>query len=75
MNQDYEKPLLWRNLFRLRWFNPAWTAKSLSEYLNSQFLKDMTFQNVRERESSGDIPHQHDVVQRRPSLRHHDPAT
>jgi hypothetical protein len=56
MNQDYEKPLLWRNLFRLRWFNPAWTAKSLSEYLNSQFLKDMTFQNVRERESSGDIP-------------------
>jgi hypothetical protein len=56
MNQDYEKPLLWRNLLRLRWFNPAWTAKSLSEYLNSQFLKGMTFQNVRERESSGDIP-------------------
>ena len=56
MNQDYEKPLLWRNLFRLRWFNPAWTAKSLSEYLNSEFLKDMTFQNIRERESSGDIP-------------------
>ena len=56
MNQDYEKPLLWRNLFRLRWFNPAWTAKSLAEYLNSQFLHDMTFQNIRERESSGDIP-------------------
>src|SRR5690242_20102543 len=45
MNQDYERPLLWRNLLRLRWFNPAWTAKSLSEYLNSQFLKDMNFQN------------------------------
>jgi hypothetical protein len=56
MNRDYEKPLLWRNLVRLRWFNPAWTAKSLSEYLNSQFLKDMTFQSVRERELSGDIP-------------------
>lgn len=56
MNQDYEKPLLWRNLFRLRWFNPAWTARSLSEYLNAQFLNDLTFQGVRERESSGDIP-------------------
>ena len=56
MNQDYEKPLLWRNLFRLRWFNPAWTAKSLAEYLNRQFLHDMTFQQVRERESNGDIP-------------------
>jgi predicted acylesterase/phospholipase RssA len=56
MNQDYEKPLLWHNLIRLRWFNPAWTARSLNEYLNSQFLKDMTFQDVRERESGGQIP-------------------
>lgn len=56
MNRDYEKPLLVHNLLRLRWFNPAWTAKSLSEHLNSQFLNDMTFSRVRERESSGDIP-------------------
>jgi len=56
MNQDYEAPLVWRNLLQLRWLNPAWTAKSLSEYLNSQFLHDMTFQNVRERELSGEIP-------------------
>src|SRR6185436_19518037 len=44
MNQDYEKPLLWHNLLRLRWANPAWTAKSLAEHLNSQFLKGMTFE-------------------------------
>ena len=56
MNQDYEKPLLWRNLLRLRWFNPAWTAKSLSEHLNNKFLEGMTFKEVRDRESSGDIP-------------------
>ena len=56
MNQDYEKPLLWHNLLHLRWFNPAWTAKSLAEHLNSQFLHDMTFQDVRERESGGQIP-------------------
>lgn len=56
MNRDYEKPLLVHNLLRLRWFNPAWTAKSLSEHLNAQFLNDMTFSRVRERESNGDIP-------------------
>jgi predicted acylesterase/phospholipase RssA len=56
MNQDYETPLVWHNLLRLRWANPAWTAKSLNEYLNSQFLHGMTFQDVRERESGGQIP-------------------
>ena len=30
MNQDYESPLFWRNMTRLRWFNPAWTARSLN---------------------------------------------
>ena len=29
MNQDYEDPLFWRNMSRLRFFNPAWTAASL----------------------------------------------
>ncbi|BFU96127.1 MAG: hypothetical protein NTNFB02_28490 [Nitrospira sp.] len=56
VNRDYEKPLVWHNLVRLRWFNPAWTAKSLAEHLDSQFLKDTIFQNIRERELNGDIP-------------------
>ena len=56
MDKDYENPLLWRNLTRLRWFNPAWTARSLVEHLNAQFLKDMTFKDVMEREARGDIP-------------------
>ena len=56
MNQDYESPLFWRNMTRLRWFNPAWTARSLNEHLNKQFLNDVTFKDVRERELSGDIP-------------------
>ena len=71
MNQDYENPLLWHNLLRLRWANPAWTAKSLAEYLNSQFLHDMTFQHVRERESrrpDSQTPHQHHLIQRRASF-------
>ena len=56
VNQDYEDPLFWRNMTRLRWFNPAWTAKSLTEHLNNQFLNNVTFRDVRERELSGDIP-------------------
>lgn len=56
MNQDYESPLFWRNMTRLRWFNPAWTAKSLAEHLNNQLLHDMTFKDVRERELNGDMP-------------------
>ena len=56
MDRDYEYPLLWRNLTRLRWFNPAWTARSLSEYLNAEFLKGINFKDVMEREARGDIP-------------------
>ena len=41
---------------RLRWFNPAWTAVSLTEHLNTQFLNELTFKDVRERELSGEIP-------------------
>ena len=56
VNQDYEDPLFWRNMSRLRWLNPAWTAVSLSEHLNAQFLHELTFKDVRERELSGEIP-------------------
>ena len=56
MNRDYEDPLLWRNISRFRWFNPAWTARSLAEHLNEQFLDNMKFSEVREREWQGDIP-------------------
>jgi predicted acylesterase/phospholipase RssA len=56
VNQDYENPLFWRNISRLRWFNPAWTAVSLTEHLNTQFINELTFKDVRERELSGDIP-------------------
>jgi predicted acylesterase/phospholipase RssA len=56
MNQDFEDPLFWRNMTRLRWFNPAWTAKSLAEHLNNQFLHELTYQEVRQRELNGDIP-------------------
>ncbi len=57
MNKDYEVSLFARQLVNLRWFNPAWTAKSLSENLDEEFLNGVTFQEVSQREASGDIPH------------------
>jgi predicted acylesterase/phospholipase RssA len=56
MDRDYENPLLFRQITRLRWFNPAWAATSLTEYLNEQFLKGLSFKDVMERETRGDIP-------------------
>ena len=55
--QDYERPLLWRNLFHLRWFNPAWTARSLAEILHDKYLGDMTFNGLARRERQGDSPY------------------
>lgn len=54
---DYEGPLLRRQLFRLRWFNPAWTARSLAEILNEKYLGGMTFADLARRETQGDSPY------------------
>jgi hypothetical protein len=57
MAKDYEGPLLWRQIFRLRWFNPAWTARSLAEILNEQYLGEASFAGLARREAQGDSPH------------------
>lgn len=57
MSLDFEGPLLRRQIFRLRWFNPAWTAKSLGEILREDYLGEATFQELKEREARGDVPH------------------
>lgn len=57
MAQDLEGPLLRRQLFQWRWFNPAWTAKSLHEILSSdEFLGPVTFGELARREARGDSP-------------------
>ena len=55
--QDYEGPLLWHNLFRLRWANPAWTARSLAEILNEKYLGGITFSELAHREIKGNSPY------------------
>lgn len=56
MKFDLEGLILRRQLFRLRWINPAWTAWSLAELLNESYLNDMTFKELAQREAQGDSP-------------------
>lgn len=56
MKFDLEGLIFKRQLFRLRWINPAWTAWSLAELLNESYLNDMTFKDLAQREAQGDSP-------------------
>lgn len=56
MAQDYEGPLLRRNLLMWRWGNPAFVAKSLTEILIEQYFGAETFGTLSEREKRGDVP-------------------
>jgi len=57
MSRDYEKPLFWKNMFRLRWVNPAWTAVSLRDVLEDTYLGDMRLQDLAQRQARGDSPY------------------
>jgi len=56
MAEDYEGPLLRRNLLLWRWFNPAFVAKSLVEILAKDYLSAETFGELHKREVQQDVP-------------------
>ena len=56
MAQDFESLLLWRQIFSLRWFNPAWTAKSLAEILGEEYLGKTKFSDVAQWEQDTSSP-------------------
>ena len=56
MTQDFESLLLRRQIFGLRPFNPAWTARSLLEIVDES-LGGMRFEGLARREAQGDSPH------------------
>jgi predicted acylesterase/phospholipase RssA len=56
MKFDLEGLIFRRQLFRLRWVNPAWTAWSLAELLDESYLNGMTFKELAQREARGDSP-------------------
>jgi predicted acylesterase/phospholipase RssA len=57
MARDYEKPLFWKNMFRLRWVNPAWAAVSLRDVLEDTYLGDIRLQDLAQRQARGDSPY------------------
>jgi len=57
MARDYEGPLLWRNISRLRWFNPAWAAVSLSGVVDEFYLGETRFRDLAQRQAHGDSPY------------------
>jgi hypothetical protein len=57
MVSDFEGPLLAQNLWSLRMANPAWTAVSLAEILNYNYLKGITFRELAQRQARGDSPY------------------
>lgn len=57
MTRDYESLLLRRQIFGLRPFNPAWTARTLAELLDEEYLGNMKFEGLARREAQGDSPH------------------
>lgn len=56
MAEDYEGPLLRRNLLMWRWVNPAFVAKSLVEILAEDYLGPETFSDLHKREIRRDAP-------------------
>ena len=56
MKVDVEGLLIRRQLFRLRWINPAWTAWSLAEVLDEKYMNGMRFEELARREAQGDSP-------------------
>jgi len=57
MARDYEGPLIRRNILRLRWFNPAWTAVSLGEIVDDFYLDEIRFRDLAQRQARGDSPY------------------
>ena len=56
MKVDVEGLLIRRQLSRLRWINPAWTAWSLAEVLDEKYMNGMRFEDLARREAQGDSP-------------------
>src|SRR5262245_36440394 len=56
MKFELEVRIFRRQIFRLRWVNPAWTAWSLAELLDESYLNGMTFKDLAQREARGDSP-------------------
>ena len=56
ISQDFETPLIWRQLLHLRWLNSALAARTLAEILKERLYGDTRLQDLAVREKAGDSP-------------------
>jgi hypothetical protein len=56
LSQDFETPLIWRQLLSFRWLNPALAARTLAEILHERLFGEATMADISEREARGDSP-------------------
>lgn len=56
MGKNIQRSMEWRQLWNGRWFNSTKRATSLAETLDAHFLKQLTFEQLYERERKGDSP-------------------
>ena len=56
MQENFQRPVAWRQFMLFRAFNPTKLAYSLAEVWDAKFFHDMTFADLYAREQRGDIP-------------------
>lgn len=56
VGQSIGPSVLWRQISRFRWFNPASGARSMYEILRERLLGDATVMDISRREANGDSP-------------------
>jgi hypothetical protein len=56
ISQNFETPLIWRQLLSFRWVNSALAAKTLAEILRERLFDDARMEQLSAREKSGDAP-------------------
>jgi predicted acylesterase/phospholipase RssA len=56
MGENYERPILLRQTWNFRAFNPTKAATSLSEVLDDGYLGGLTLRQLNQREARGDSP-------------------
>jgi hypothetical protein len=56
LSQDFETPLIWRQLLSFRWVNSALAARTLAEILIERLYGQATLADISAREKAGDSP-------------------
>ena len=56
ISQNFETPLIWRQLLSFRWINSALAARTLAEIFQERLFDEARIQDISGREKAGDSP-------------------